>query len=146
MANHSSPGRRPATPYRCADSAGHGAEAFLHAGSVMAGCWEAAGLNPEPDAKGGLWGWKMMRCGCRFVVLMYPADTPARSRPSSPSISASVRTVAPAGSRAPVAPQSERPVGVGSSTVLTGSPDRRENHPSNRTPSRFQSMGLGGRS
>jgi hypothetical protein len=124
----------------CGDAAGHDAEAFLLAGSVMCGCWEAAGLMPELDGRGGVWGWKVMRCGCRFVVLMYGAG----SVPSSSSISASVRTVAASGSRPPVAPPSERPEGVGSSTVPTASADRRENDPRPVTPSRFQSMGSGG--
>lgn len=60
---------------RCRDPKEHGAEAFCLAGSVMAGCWEAAGLIPEIDARGAVYGWKMMRCRCTFVVLMYPAGS-----------------------------------------------------------------------
>lgn len=60
---------------RCGDPREHAAEAFCLEGSVMAGCWEAAGLHPELDARGAVWGWKVMRCGCTFVVLVYPAGS-----------------------------------------------------------------------
>lgn len=59
----------------CGDPAEHEAQAFLLAGSVMIGCWETAGLNAEVDPAGNVWGWKIMRCGCPFVVLMYRAGS-----------------------------------------------------------------------
>jgi hypothetical protein len=142
MAKHSSRGRRPAThpTAGCADSAGHDAEAFLLAGSVMCGSWSVAGLNPELDARGGVWGWKMMRCGCRFVVLIYPAE----SRPSSSDISASVHTVGLAGSRRARGTQSEHPAGGKSSPLASNTASRRDSNAQPVAPSRFQSMGSEG--
>jgi hypothetical protein len=125
-------------------------------GAALMGSWEAAGLCPEISRCGDIYGWKFMRCGCIFVVCMYPrAEATSRSgrtftarerrRAERQVLKAIldrsvIRHTDP--DVDPSLPQ-EHPEGGQSSTLSPADRARRENHPSTGIHPRFKSMGEG---